>query len=426
MNGISNDKRIVILGAIAFALVFFLLYPNFYHYTDEQTYLRNAYLLPAGKMKIGNPLYSYGYVFNGTDYVSMYPPLQSIAIMPFALAGWQFSFLSGLLLHLLNLLIFYKILKKLGLPVVFSLLYLFFPSMALLSTTLEAELLSATCILLAAYFFLGAEKKSPFLSGLFLGLSVLARYTNLLVVPAFFIAFLLEKKPKNALVFLLGAVPSAVLAMIYNNFLYGGPLATAYSILGVAQFSFQDFWLKAGYYALLLSVVFPLMLFSVFFAKNSLRNPAIMASVFFLLFWSSYFFFYPRFRIEDLAIGIDKFVPIIPLMLIAYSECLNGLLKRFSLEKHMKKIVAVVFVVLLAASAFAMFEHKQKQDHDFAVFKKIYSETPEGALIIVDENVSSLSPAFKETPYTGMFFTEFFGDRKLASIKEDFSKPPIE
>jgi len=132
--------------------------------------------------------------------------------------------------------------------------------------------------------------------------------------------------------------------------------------------------------------------------------------------------FYPRFRIEDLAIGIDKFVPIIPLMLIAYSECLNGLLKRFSLEKHMKKIVAVVFVVLLAASAFAMFEHKQKQDHDFAVFKKIYSETPEGALIIVDENVSSLSPAFKETPYTGMFFTEFFGDRKLASIKEDFSK----
>ena len=110
MNGISNDKRIVILGAIAFALVFFLLYPNFYHYTDEQTYLRNAYLLPAGKMKIGNPLYSYGYVFNGTDYVSMYPPLQSIAIMPFALASLV-AILYRFLLTAAEFLVFIMVLR---------------------------------------------------------------------------------------------------------------------------------------------------------------------------------------------------------------------------------------------------------------------------------------------------------------------------
>ncbi|MDD5148630.1 MAG: glycosyltransferase family 39 protein [Candidatus ainarchaeum sp.] len=418
-----NDKRIVIAGAVVFALLFFLVYPNFYHYPDEQTYLRNAYLIFNGKMLITDPLYSYGYAFNGSAYVSAYPPLHSVIIAPFAFFGWQSSFLAGLVLQLINLFIFCKILKKLDLPVVFSLLYLFFPSIALLSATLQAEMSSITFVLLTAYFFLRNDKKGFALSGFFAGLSVLSRYTNAAVALAFLVAILLDKEQRSrAWIFIAGAVPGAVLMLVFNSFLYGGPFATAYSIMGYASFTLQDFPLKALYYIALLSAIYPLMFFAMFFSKNRLRNATIISSVLFVALWGSYFFFYPRFRLEDLIIGTDKFEPIVPLMLVCYAECVWAGIKKFSLEKHMGKIAAAAIILLVACSGFVMLKHKEKQDQKFGVFRQIYSETGQGALIIVDEKIPSLSGGYKETPFTGMFFTEFFGDRKLASINGDYAK----
>jgi hypothetical protein len=422
MNILEN-KRIIIGCAAIFALMFFLFYPNFYHYPDEQAYLRNVYLIFTGKMLITDPLYSYGYAFNGSAYVSAYPPLHSVLIAPFALFGWQFSFLSGLILHLINLFIFYKILKKLRLPVVFSLLYLFFPAIALLSTTLEAEISSITFVLLATYFFLCNDNKGFALAGFFAGISILARYTNAAIMLAFLIAILIDKKQRSkAWLFIASAVPGAAIMLAFNSFLYGSPFATAYLIIGYSSFSLDGFFLKAGYYVLLLSIVFPLMFFSMFFAKNRLRNAAVISSILFVALWGSYFFFYPRSRLEDLIIGADKFAPIVPLMLVCYAECLWKIIQKFSLEKHLGKIVVVAIILLVACSGFVMLKHKEKQDLKFEVFKKIYSETGEGALIIVDEKIASLSDKYKETPFTGMFFTEFFGDRKLASIKGDYSK----
>ncbi|MDD5163576.1 MAG: glycosyltransferase family 39 protein [Candidatus ainarchaeum sp.] len=420
---ILEDRRIIIGCAAVFALMFFLFYPNFYHYPDEQTYLRNAYLIFTGKMLITDPLYSYGYAFNGSAYVSAYPPLHSVLIAPFALFGWQFSFLLGLVLHLINLFIIYKILKKLDLPAIFSLLYLFFPAIALLSTTLEAEMSSITFVLLTAYFFLRNDNKGFALAGFFAGISVLSRYTNAAIALAFLIAIFIDKKKvSKAWLFIAGAVPGAAITLAFNSFLYGSPFATAYSVLGYASFTLQDFPLKAAYYVALLSVIFPLMFFAMFFSKNRLRNATIISSIIFVLLWGSYFFFYPRFRLEDLIIGADKFAPIVPLMLVCYAECLWRIIQKFSIEKYMGKIAVVAIILMVACSGFAMLKHKEKQDLKFEVFKKIYSETPEGALIIVDEKISSLSGKYKETPFTGMFFTEFFGNRKLASIKEDYTK----
>lgn len=417
---ILDDKKLVVMAAVIFTLLFLLFYPNFYHYPDEQTYLRNVYLIGSG-FKVSNPLYSYGYGFNGTDYVSAYPPLQSLFIAPFALFDWKLAFFSGLFLHLLNFFILYKILQKLKLPVGYSVLYLFFPAMVLLSTTLQAEMSSITCMLLAAYFYLGNTKKSFFLTGFFAGLSVLARYTNVLLVIAF-LAVILWKERQKALHFIAGTIPSAATVLLYNASLYGSPFSTAYSLLGHTKFLWPELLIRVPYFILLFSIIFPLMFFAMFFAKNKLRDITIVSSIFFLLLWGSYFFSYTSFRIEDFAVGIDKFAPVIPLMLVCYAEALQGVIKKFNLAGHLNKIVALALILLVASSFVVMSEHKKKQDLKYSVFQDIYSKTGSGALIIVDEEIPSLSGKFKETPFTGMFFMEPFGDRKLASIKDDYKK----
>jgi len=419
---VLEDKRMVIAAAIVFLLLFTFFYPQFYHYPDEHSYLRNSFLLASGGMIIENPLYSYGYAFNGTDFVSAYPPLHSLFIMPFSLISWNLAFLSGIVLHLLNLFIFYKILQRLKLPVGYSLLYLFYPSIALMSTTLQAELSSMTCVLLATFFYLKNGKKNSLVSGFFAGLCVLARYSNALIAGAFLMAIFWKNREK-AVPFIIGTIPSAIAVLAYNAWLYGSIFTTGYSILGYTTFVFEDLWIKLPYYVLLLSIAYPLMFFAMFFAKNKTRNVTVLASIFFLLLWSSYFFFYARFRIEDLVIALDKFAPVVVLMLFAYAEFLERIRKKFGfVQVHLNRIAAFLLIVLVAGTVVSMSEHKEKQDLKFEVFKKIYSETGEGALIIVDEEIASLSTNFKETPFTGMFFMESFGDRKLASAQEKYEQ----
>jgi len=118
-----QEKTIILIFILIYTLLFFAFYPKFFHYPDEQQYLRNAYLLKQGRLFVEDPLYAYGYLEAPIGFISFYPIGHSLFLLPFTFIEWNFVFIAGFLLHLASFYMFIKILKKLDLPVIFSLLY---------------------------------------------------------------------------------------------------------------------------------------------------------------------------------------------------------------------------------------------------------------------------------------------------------------
>jgi len=417
---LSKDDKILVLFAIAFIVIFFAFYPKFYWAPDEHQNLRNAYLISSGRLAIDNPLYSYSYIFNGQEYVSLYPPLYAIFLIPFALAGWQFAFLSGLFFHLLNTFIFYKILKKLKIPAIYALLFLLLPAFVFESKGLFSELSSLSMIMLGYYFYLNKDKRSSIASGAFFGLSLLVRYTNALALMALGVVMLFKNR-KKLVVIAASAVPFVVLLLLYNNLLYGSPLATAYQLTGLTSFGTELFVVKFLYFVLLLSVIYPLMFFSPLFAKGRLREEAFLSAVFMAGFFSLYRWTYFNWAIEDLVSATAKLIPIIFLLLITYTMVFERLLSKANLLKHRSKIIVLIALLMLVPAVVVQFELQQKQDLKFDAFQEIYERTEEGSLIVADEQFDEL-PGLKESPFTGMLFMEAFGDRKLTTLKQPYQQ----
>ena len=122
----DNTKKILILLVLTYVLTFIYYYPPMYGISDEQSYLRGAYLLGEGRLTVDDPLHKYYYVPNNEKYVPFYPPGQSLLLLPFTFLGWKATFLSGLLIHLLGAYIFYLVLKRCGYGIEGTLLYLLF------------------------------------------------------------------------------------------------------------------------------------------------------------------------------------------------------------------------------------------------------------------------------------------------------------
>ncbi len=417
---LNSEQKILLAFSVIFIATFFLFYPSFYWAPDEAQYLRNAGLLLSGNLKITNPLYSYAYIFNGSEYVTQYPILHSVFLVPFALLGWQNVFLYGLFFHFLNLFIFCRILKKLQLPLLYSLLFLLFPAFVFLSKSLFADMSSLTLLLLAYLFYLNPRKKSNLLSGAFFGLSLLARYTNILALAAVALILLCRDRKKLALL-MAAAAPFAIAALLYNNYMYGGFFTTGYHLSSLAVFSLGELPSRFFYFVLLLSAFYPLMFFSPLFAQKRLRAEAALSAIFFTFFFSVYSWSYFNFNATDLVTGISKLVPVIFLLILTFASAFERALSRANLAAHRAKILVAVAILLLVPAVIVQAELKERQDLKYAAFQEIYSETKAGALIVADEQFRQL-PAMKESPFTGMFFSEMFGDRKLTTLKQPYQQ----
>ncbi len=177
---INNEK--LILSFIVFYIITFLyFYPPFYGSSDEQEYLHGAYLLRKGTLSTNDPLYSYQTPFDGKKYIYINFIGESILLLPFTFFGWSSAFLSGMLLHLIGVFVFYKILKRLKIDTKNTLLYLLFPPILYLTRTLYNSLPAAVLVLVAFYFYTSQKKRDHILACLCFGAVALFRYPDVLV-----------------------------------------------------------------------------------------------------------------------------------------------------------------------------------------------------------------------------------------------------
>ncbi|MBI4052647.1 MAG: hypothetical protein HY394_01255 [Candidatus Diapherotrites archaeon] len=425
LNGFSFERKFLLVSAIVFIALYLFFYPPFFTSIDESQFVKQAWLFLHGKIGEQDPLQAFDLFWNGSFFVPRYPPLAAFLLVPFLFFGWQFSFLLNLLMHLAGFSVFYLLLKRLRINPAFAVLYLFFPASALFSRFAVSEPLSSLLVLLAAYFYLSDEgqgigSKGHFLAGAFFGLSLLARYTNVLAFAPFLLFAFFDSREKLARL-VVGALPFIALLLLFNNAAFGGFLETGYSITGERlKFEFGTvFAAKLFSYVLVLLAVFPAMLAVVFVERTRLFHETVLASALFLLFFSAYFWSANILGLSDVLTKARFFLPITGLLLVPYASFLSRMASKFSVPE--KPFLFGILAVLAIATLFVFSAHSNAGREKLALFEKLQSSVPDGSLAITQANCLTLKDQAEHSDL-GMFFGGMFNQTKSINASRGFEK----
>ena len=269
---INIPKLLMGVALILYLSIYVYYYPQYFTFSDETQYLRISHLLSEGNLIVTNVLEAYPYLPFGQHYSPYYPIGQGLLLIPFILLGIKYIFLFGILFHLFNFLLLYKILKKLSIEPYFSLLYFVYPGILFYTRTIMTELPTIFLLLFGFYLYTEKSRKLHFFSGLLFGFSCLLRYTNLLLIIPFFIMALLRDR-KKLLYLVLGFVPIGIIIILLNTSIYGGPLTIGQFVNhNVDQTSITSFIGALSKYIISLLIIFPFMFFSPFFYKGKYKG----------------------------------------------------------------------------------------------------------------------------------------------------------
>jgi len=400
----KQETRILLVVLALFLAVYFLNFPSFYASTDEHEYIRNSLLIQKGTLIEKDITQMPFGVLKVGKMISQYFIGRSLFLIPFTWAGFEAIMLSGMVIHILNFFIFFKILGRMRLRRIYSLFYLLYPAFFWEARTLNSEILILTGIFLGIFFYLSDKRSEQMLSGLFFGLAVLPRYEAIILSGVFLLVPLVRDRRKF-LNMLAGFVPVMIFILWFNATFYGAAMATGYGTNSVYQFlhdigTGEIFWSTMGRYLLILSLAYPLMLISPFF-KSRLRLESVLALVVYIVFYSENSF------IADLSLSpatlvtaqLRYVIPLLGVMMIVYIPFYERVISKLRLPKSATTcaVIAVLFIVYVSASGI----HANFLDGREFVFNAIYENTETGSLLIgsSDDSNYALNSVFDERHY---------------------------
>src|SRR3989344_2218694 len=192
-----SERNFVAIALLVFSAIFLVFFPHFYTSIDEHTFLKNALLLRGGSIGEHDPeLACRSTLYNENGFIGGQFIGRSLFLIPFTFFGFDAVMLSGLAIHIMNALLFYLILRRLGIDARFTVLYLFFPAMLWESRTLYSELLVLTAFLAAFYFYTGKSRLENAAGGLFFGLASVVRYDAMVGFAAFAAPLVFQDRKK--------------------------------------------------------------------------------------------------------------------------------------------------------------------------------------------------------------------------------------
>lgn len=377
--------RSTIIGFILFTILFFLFYPANTGIVDETAYLSMAYIFQNGKLYYDQAgIYSApASITINHHLISRYPPGNSILLLPFTKLNWKLTFLRGYLLTIIGFILLIIILLHYNLPSYYSLLLLFHPSIVLYTRTIMSDL-PATIFSLAGLLFL--IKKRYLFSGIIFGISIAIRYP-LLLIPFSILAVLLVKKEFfNALKLFLGLVIGLIPLLIYH-------ISSFNTITGPANanligFSLKNFPIMFAQFFLSINILYPLLFIISFKTKLNEKWYFIFPAFIFIIFFSlQYYIDTGKNFFETIIRGQRYMLPIIPFLLIPYSEILNRI-------KFMQKILPLFIIVLFFVDIVISHRHQEfliKQTH---YQNKLYKYTKDADMIICNKDIYELINPF--------------------------------
>lgn len=393
------QKHSLLISIILPAILFIIFYPLFIGTNDEHCYLRNAYNIPRDGIIYEDYAEGLKSVDYGNGYTTKCMLGTSFILIPITYLGWKAVFGFVFILFSISTYIFHKILKKLDINPIFTILYALFPAFIYLQRTIFTETFTILITLLGVYFFIKSKSlKDILISGFFFGLAIFIRYTQIIFVVFFGLYLVYElfdkyktskKFPsiefKRIILFVLPMIPFVPVILYINNALWGGPFENGYDF---EESSYEE--------ALKLSV-FPFMFIRYFLVLNSIYPLMWLTSVFgkvkykflFLASTNGLIFFYCLYKLYpwegrplDLILGIRYLLPVIPILLILYSS----FIQRFLTTKYKTLVQAYILTMIFASLFTAIFVHFKHQFEYLKPRNEILSEMksniPDGSFII--------------------------------------------
>lgn len=402
-----GSTGLLYVGMAVFAATYILLYPSVFAVVDEDAYLTQALLFKTGHITYENSCIPAPHmtVAGHGRLASKYPPGNSLYLLPFVAVGWRAAFAAGLLLALAGTLLFRLVLRRLDdeADPNWSLLWLFYPAVVLLSRTLMSDLLAAT-VTLAAFYCLLRRGRWLVLSGLALGFACLVRYSNAVLVLAFLVLALRPKgeRAASAARLLAGVLPFALVIAGYNWYAFGGPLAFPMYLTGFFSFAFLP--ANAAYYVVNLLALYPLMLFAPFAAGRSRRLllalPAFAVTLLYCFF--SYIHESPSWP-ERLTVGMRYLLPAAPFFILGFVLAADDIVRRFRGTAFLKYLGIGTMLALSIAIQYRHDRYLRVQEHYRDL---LYRLVPARALVVANADASELI-SYAWGPRNWRHFAEF-------------------
>lgn len=336
-------KKFLILFLLLQIAVIFLCYPEFYGIYDEDLYLTATHAMQKGSFfyeKAGVDAPLLGTVKGTKGTISIYPPGNSVLLLPFTAINWKLGFLKNILFYIGSFLLFILILRKLNIDPVYSLVFLLYPTILLFSRTLMSDIPSMFFLLLGIFLLL--DKKS-LAAGFSLGFLVFLRYPNLVIIIGIFATLLSLKEYRKAALILPGIFLFSIMLFVYIMYAYGYILGP-FTIDGARSFSPGYFLYNFPYYLLSLNILYPgMLLLAVFFGfRNKEMSLFVIPALIVIVFYSFYYYIDGGSNLmEKLVKGQRFMLPIIPLLLIPYLDFLQN--KKFA-KKAFVFIIPLLFI----------------------------------------------------------------------------------
>ncbi len=284
---------------------------------------------------------------------------------------------------LLGFILLIAILSHYNLPSYYALLFLLHPSITLYSRTIMSDL-PATIFCLAG--LLTFIKKKYLAAGIIFGISIAIRYPLLLIPFSLCIMFFLKKDFINAIKFLIGVIIGLSPLLIYHIAIFNiitGPIGA--NIIG---FSIKNLPIMFLQFFLSINIVYPLMLISSFKTKLDEKWYFIFPALIFIIFFSlQYYIDAGKNFFETIIRGQRYMLPVIPFLIIPYSEVLER-------TKVLKKFLPILIIILIFINIVISAKHQRFLIKQTYYQNKLYEYTKEADVIVCNKDIYELINPF--------------------------------
>jgi len=390
-------------GVVLYVALQVSFFPSYYSQADEGCYVSMANVFARGRLSgegLDMNLYRFSPV--GDRLVGGHDPGMGWLLAPFTVFGPRGVFALNVLIHLAGFVVFYLLLRRLGIHPAFSLLYLLHPTLWYYSRNIENDLPAGVFFLIGFYCLLRGGR-AIFAAGIFFALVIFVRPVSVVFVAPFlgtwFLLNLLKRREpecqgtwKNAGLLTAGALPILTPLLLYNIFIL-------HSVIGlVPGRSFGSRWFSLWnvpgnilWYGFWLDLLYPLMLILFFLYRGPLRRPAIAAVVagggFYMGYGSSGMGTTVSVggMLSDLVVGPRFLAVVIPIMLLGYCWVLERISQR--LGRLFWVSYALGMALLLTGVTAITVVHQRHMDQAAYFRDQLFGNTPKDSLILMDEAV---------------------------------------
>ena len=411
--------RLVVLGLVIYVIGFVLYYPKVFASMDASVYVNQAWAYAQGKVTVsvkdalsdierqvlpgtypaGTPLLQAPFVFFGGERYAVLASVMSLAIAILILARW---------------------LREEGRSPIYALLMLGYAPTLVMARCELSDLPSAMLVTLGLWLFWRGQSRhwSYWLaSGFVAGTSLLFRETNALLFIPFFTGALLRRE-KNAFILVVGGLFGVILRLLVTYLIFSDPFFLKNPGFG---FSLGAVIQNGPLYLFALLVMIPGGLIAALLYQGPRRPELIITVIVSLLF----FLLYNNSGqdsggLKRMVNGPRYFIPLLPILIMAYSEVLPRLWSKLTAHysnrattaiSMVAKVCITLWVGLVFLASFAVHPFMQRWAASQSAMKQaIYANTAENGVIVSDPDGK-----------INKFVNRFYGKRLV--VTQDDLKP---